>query len=164
MELERKICEVIEDPLLYIGYELVSVRIKGSGSKKYNFILEIDIDRVDEQPVSIDDCVKASQTISVLLDVENIIDSAYNLEVSSPGEWRALRTKRDFDRFCGKECRLDLFSAINNNRKLLGILIKIEGEVFEESVVYLNDACDNTGEIIEVPYHNIKKASVKRSF
>ena len=55
--------------------------------------------------VTLDDCAEVSRDASAVLDVEDIIPHHYNLEVSSPGLDRPLRTPAEFARFAGKTAR-----------------------------------------------------------
>ena len=68
------------------------------------WILRLFIDK--EGGVGIQDCEHASREIDRLLDVEDVIDHPYVLEVSSPGLTRSLKRKQDFDRYIGRKCRI----------------------------------------------------------
>lgn len=154
MVLSEKITSVLKNPLENKGYDLVRVDVK-LGS---NAVVEIFIDRFDCQPVSIDDCVVASQLSSAILDVEDFIKGKYNLNVSSPGEIRPLYTENDFKRFCGNEVAIELAKPSDEGKKKLkGTLIKIEN-----SVVYLKEI-KNTSETA-INFGDIKKANIRRVF
>jgi ribosome maturation factor RimP len=56
--------------------------------------------------VSLELCANVSRDLSPALDVVDLIPHAYQLEVSSPGIERPLRTERDFVRFAGHKARL----------------------------------------------------------
>lgn len=154
MVLGDKIASVLKDPLENKGYDLVKVDVV-LGSKAS---VEIFIDRFDNQPVSIDDCVAASQLASAILDVEDLIQRKYNLNVSSPGESRPLRTEKDFERFCGNEVTVELVApSEEGKKKIKGTLLKIEN-----AIVYVKEA-KNESET-KVNFSDIKKASVRRIF
>jgi len=59
-----------------------------------------------EAAVSLELCANVSRDLSPALDVVDLIPHAYQLEVSSPGVERPLRTERDFVRFVGQKARL----------------------------------------------------------
>ncbi|HSH13344.1 MAG TPA: ribosome maturation factor RimP, partial [Desulfurivibrionaceae bacterium] len=61
-----------------------------------------------EGGIRVDDCSLVSREVSRLLDVEDRIDQAYHLEVSSPGLDRPLETARDFARYRGQQVRVIL--------------------------------------------------------
>ncbi len=153
MKVEDKVKEVIEAPLEARGYGLVQVKLLYSGKRQ---ILSIDIERLDEKFVSIDDCTGASRLISTILDVEDFIKGAYNLEVSSPGENRPLTKIRDFERFCGKTAKMELFNSIDGMKKVSGKLGKLN-EALDAVILQIGDGLTE----ISVPLSNIKKASVK---
>ena len=58
--------------------------------------------------VTVDDCARASRQISSVMDVEDPIQSAYTLEVSSPGVFRPLFGVEDFQRFVGERIKMTL--------------------------------------------------------
>ena len=154
MVLGDKIASVLKDPLENKGYDLVKVDVI-LGSKAS---VEIFIDRFDNQPVSIDDCVAASQLASARLDVEDLVQGKYNLNVSSPGESRPLRTEKDFERFCGNEVTVELVApSEEGKKKVKGTLLKIEN-----AIVYVKEA-KNESET-KINFGDIKKASVRRVF
>ena len=88
---------VLEPILARDGYELVDVEwVRGGG----RWTLRVFIDR--EGGVNVDDCHLVSRTIDPVLDVEDFIEPAYDLEVSSPGLDRPLRTPEHFARWAGQ--------------------------------------------------------------
>ncbi|GHU13606.1 ribosome maturation factor RimP [Alphaproteobacteria bacterium] len=159
MSLSEKIIEAISGPLAHRGYELVVMRVV-SGKV---ISVDIDIDRLDNAPVSVDDCVTASRIISVIFDVEDFIKGRYNINVSSPGEYRPINNIDDFPRFLDREIILELRSPLNNRRKITGKLLRVEQNSCN-AVVYLKEWCDTSSEEIAVPYQDVKKATVKRVF
>lgn len=98
-------------------FELVDVEYVKEGS---DYILRVFIDR--EGGVRIDDCELVSRYISDELDKEDFIDTAYMLEVSSPGLLRPLKKDRDFEKNLGREVELHLFKADNKEKDFIGIL------------------------------------------
>ena len=126
MVLERKIKEVLLPSLEAIGFSLVRIRIMGGGE---NRTLQLMIDRLDEQPISIEDCALVSRNASALLDVEDPINGAYMLEVSSPGIDRPLTKERDFERYVGFEAKLELRDVQDGQRRFQGRLLGCENGV-----------------------------------
>jgi ribosome maturation factor RimP len=78
--------------------------------------------------VTLDDCEKVSHLLSPVLDVENIIEGRYFLEVSSPGINRRIKKKADFERFIGSKVKMQLRFPVNGQRKMTGIIEGVEGE------------------------------------
>ena len=126
MVLESKIKEVLVPSLEAMGFSLVRIRIMGGGE---NRTLQLMIDRLDEQPISIEDCALVSRNASALLDVEDPINGAYMLEVSSPGIDRPLTKERDFERYAGFEAKLELRDVQDGQRRFRGRLLGCENGV-----------------------------------
>ncbi|MBN1295577.1 ribosome maturation factor RimP [bacterium] len=84
--------------------------------------VRIVLDRQSE-PVSVSDCASFSRQLSRILDVEDPIESAYVLEVSSPGFRRLIRVPRDLTRFIGHRVRLKLREPIADRRVWIGSLM-----------------------------------------
>src|SRR5258708_12606988 len=85
--------ELLEPTLNHMGYELYSLDQSGQSGRT----LRVSIDR--PEPISIEDCERVSRVVGPLLDHANLIDGRYDLEVSSPGAERPLRTPHPYDRF-----------------------------------------------------------------
>lgn len=88
--------------------------------------LKIVLDRQDGA-VALDDCVAFSREASVVLDAVDLIESAYRLEVSSPGIERKLTRPRDFERFKGSEVAV-VFETDQGSRRIEGVLLGLCGE------------------------------------
>jgi len=82
-----------------LGLELVAVQFR---REPHGQVLRVVIHH--SGGVSVDDCAKVSREVSYLLDVEDIVEQAYHLEVSSPGLDWPLTTERDFNRYPGEKC------------------------------------------------------------
>lgn len=126
--LEQKLTELISAPVEALGYELVGIEfIRGRTST-----LRIYID--SEEGINVDDCADVSHQVSAVMDVEDPITVAYNLEVSSPGLERPLFTAEHYARFAGDEVSLILRMAVQNRRKWQGIIKSVEGEMITVTV------------------------------
>jgi ribosome maturation factor RimP len=98
-----KIEEIAERVAQSEGIEIVEVDLKGSGRHQ---VLRIVIDKL--AGVTHGDCEFVSQQVGAILDVEDAIHGAYNLEVSSPGVERKLTKWSDWERFTGKKVKVVL--------------------------------------------------------
>ncbi len=92
--------ELLEPTLNHMGYELYSLDQSGQSGRT----LRISIDH--NEPITIEDCERVSRVAGPLLDHANLIEGPYNLEVSSPGAERPLRTHRDYERFNGNRVNI----------------------------------------------------------
>jgi ribosome maturation factor RimP len=147
MNVERRIGELISPALEALGYELVRVQVMGSRHKT----MQVMAERLDEAGMTVDDCAAISREISALLDVDDPISEAYDLEVSSPGIDRPLVKLKDFDRFAGFDARVEMYDVINGRKKFKGKLIGLSGEKVEMKM---------GEERVALPYDGIRRAKL----
>jgi ribosome maturation factor RimP len=124
--LTKKIERTIAPMAQTMGYDIVRVLMLGAGTSRPT--LQIMAERPDGTML-IDDCSRLSQAVSALLDVENLIEEAYVLEVSSPGIDRPLTRLKDFERYTGFETRIEMHTPQDGQRKFKGILRGIDGDL-----------------------------------
>jgi len=146
----RKIVELIEPVVLAMGFELWGVEYLAQG--RYS-LLRIYIDSVDG--ITLSDCEQVSRQVTGVLDVEDPIQGAYNLEVSSPGLDRPLFTLSQFARYIDNDARLTLSVKLDGRRKLTGqitgtgdnlVLIQAEGKLYKVPA----DSIDNARLVPEI--------------
>ena len=113
----QSVSELIEPGLLADGLELVDVEFKKEGK---NWILRIYIDR--EGGVTLVDCQKVSRLAGDLIEVEEVIEPVYTLEVSSPGLNRVLKKEKDFLKYSGKKIYVKCHAPMDGRKKFTGIL------------------------------------------
>jgi ribosome maturation factor RimP len=77
--------------------------------------------------VGVDDCRHVSSDLSALLDVEDVIDRAYTLEVTSPGLDRPLRGVADYERFRGRLASLVTSEPVAGQTHFRGRLQGVDG-------------------------------------
>ena len=90
-------------------------------------VLRVQIDRpgsasTAEESVSVEDCARVSRDLSALLDVEDVVPTAYILEVSSPGLDRPLRRPDDYRRFTGRQAKIVLREKVDGQAFFRGRL------------------------------------------
>lgn len=147
MELTDRIATLIEPSLTDMGYELVRVRLTGSQRKT----LQIMADRLDGKGMGVEDCSDISYAVSVLLDVEDPIQGAYSLEVSSPGIDRPLMKPEHFARFAGFDAKVELARMQDGRKRFIG---PIQG-VDQMGVHLLQE-----GEAVILPFAEIRSAKL----
>ena len=113
------ISQLIEPSLAAMGYRVVRV-VLTSGRRT---TLQVMAERVDEMPMTVDDCAMISQSVSALLDVADPIPGAYTLEISSPGLDRPLTRAEDYVRFSGYEVRIELNTSVEGRKRFRGRLL-----------------------------------------
>ena len=119
----NRIAQAIEPPLEAMGYRLVRVVIT-SGRRA---TLQVMVERLDDAPMTVEDCAQISHSVSALLDVADPIAGAYMLEISSPGIDRPLVRTEDYDRFCGFEAKIELGCPLNGRKRFRGHLLGTSG-------------------------------------
>ncbi|HEB68842.1 MAG TPA: ribosome maturation factor RimP [Desulfobulbus sp.] len=111
-------------PLLAeMNIELVEIQFRREG---HGWVLRLFIDR--QGGVTLEDCTAVSREVSRYLEVEDPIEQAYHLEVSSPGLERPLKKKDDFIRFAGRRARIKMLEKIGDQRVFIGTLKGVEQE------------------------------------
>jgi ribosome maturation factor RimP len=120
-----EIGRMIEPSLEAMGYRLVRVSVTNATRRA---TLQIMAERLDDTPMTVDDCAQISRSISAVLDVSDPIAGAYTLEVSSPGIDRPLVRPEDYDRFAGFEARIDLAAPLDGRKRFRGRVLGRAGE------------------------------------
>lgn len=130
--LAARVAVILAPVIRDLGYRLVRVKI----SSQSGLTLQVMAERADGE-FSIDDCERVSRAISPVLDVEDPIDRAYHLEVSSPGIDRPLVRVSDFARWAGQEVKIELAELVDGRKRFRGHIARVEGV---DVVVTLRDA------------------------
>jgi ribosome maturation factor RimP len=121
--IDRRMAEILTPVIEGMGFEVVRIRLMGGQTKTLQIMAE--------RPgggIEVDECAQISTAVSAVLDVEDPLDDAYTLEVSSPGIDRPLTRLKDFDTFEGYEARIETTEMIDGRRRFKGVLAGVEGE------------------------------------
>ena len=148
MSLEQKMAELVAPTVEMLGFELWGLEYIPAGKQS---TLRIYIDRPDEASVTVDDCGKVSHQISALLDVEDPIQSAYMLEISSPGMDRPLFKPAQFSAYQGQTVQVRASGEILGRKRFKGVMT----EVSDDGIVVEVD-----NEAYDIPFEMIEKANV----
>src|SRR5436309_12949319 len=111
------------------GLEIFDVQFRREAP---GMILRVQIDRPGpaasaEESVSVEDCARVSRDLSAVLDVEDVVPTAYTQEVSSPGLDRPLRHAADYRRFSGRRAKLVMRAAVDGQTFFKGTLGGMDG-------------------------------------
>ena len=117
MEVVGRVRVLAELILADLGLTLVEVEFRREAP---GWVLRLYIDRPGG--VTLDDCQRVSEELSDHLDVEDVIDHPYHLEVSSPGLDRPLTRDADFLAFTGKAARITTREAVAGQKNFRGRL------------------------------------------
>jgi len=118
-----RVAAVVEPVLASLGYRLVRVRVTAFAG----CTVQIMAERPDGG-MTIEDCEIASRALSPVLDVADPIETAYRLEVSSPGIDRPLVRRSDFARYAGHVAHIEMQVPIDGRRRFRGELRGLEGD------------------------------------
>lgn len=143
----QDLTELFEPVIQSMGYELVGIEFQGSTQ---HGTLRVYIDH--ENGIGVDDCVAISHQISAILDVEEPIQQAYDLEVSSPGINRPLFKAQDYEQYLGHSAKIKMAVPLNGRRNFKGVL---QGVIDSRSVQII---VDNEG--YDLPISDIAKANL----
>jgi ribosome maturation factor RimP len=146
-KLLQEVREIIEPILESQGFELVDLEYQ---RESQGWVLRIYLDR--EGGVSLDDCAGVSHEVGAILEVKDLIPSAYILEVSSPGLTRPLKKPEDFNRFRNQMVKIKLYEPLEGRRNFKGTLLGLEGDRVRVEVEQ---------RVYELPLQGITKANLE---
>lgn len=152
-EIIERVRRVAAPVIANEGLELIEVELVGSIGRP---TLRLYIDKAGG--VTLEDCSSISRTVSAALDVEDPIEGTYELEVSSPGLDRPLRTPEHFEKYKGEKVRVKTFGPLpelENRKTFVGTL-----EGFADGKVVVNV----DGKVFQVPHDKVSKANVEPTF
>ncbi|MDD4858385.1 MAG: ribosome maturation factor RimP [Candidatus Krumholzibacteria bacterium] len=147
MDLEKELKEIVERELDTLGYELVKTESFQQGRRR---TIRLFIDRPDGT-VSIDDCVRATKALGLVLDGVETLPGPYNLEISSPGFARPLTKTAHFARFRGKRARVEYVETGGGKTTAIGTI----SEATAEAVILSVDGAER-----RIAFEKILKANL----
>ena len=145
--MKEQILKLIDPIIISMEYELWGLNI-GQQNNSLKLTLYID----SKSGININDCEKVSNQVTHILDIENICNGDYILEVSSPGLDRVLMTKEHFAKYINKKVKLKLKWLVKNRKNIVGMIKDVN-----DNFVVINDKTD----IYEIEYDSIDNARLK---
>lgn len=121
--VEARIAHIVEPVAEGLGFRLVRVKV----SSLNGITVQIMAERPDGT-MTVGDCETLSRDISPAMDVDDPMDAAYNLEVSSPGIDRPLVRRSDFVKAIGHEVKIELAQPLDGRKRFRGLVTAIEGD------------------------------------
>ena len=121
--LPARVATIAEPVIEQLGYRLVRVKVSSADG----CTVQIMAERPDGT-MAVEDCETVSRALSPVFDVNDPINKAYRLEISSPGIDRPLVRKSDFDRYAGHLVKIETEIPIDGRKRFRGLLIGTEGE------------------------------------
>lgn len=138
------ISEKIKNTVEQLGFLLIEINFRGNEN---DLVLEIFID--NEVGIITSDCVDVSRACGDLIESENLIESKYRLDVSSPGIDRPLMYIQQFQKNIDRFFELEFEGQVGE--KFVAKLLDVNNEILKFQI-------DN--KIEEVNFNNIKSAKV----
>ena len=142
-----KLQEVARRAAEPLGIEVAWVEFKQTGGSG---LFRVFIDR--EEGLGLEECERVNERLSVLLDVEDPIESSYTLEVSTPGLDRPLWNMKDYERFTGRLAKIKTREQLDGKNRFRGRLAGVEGE----SVLL-----EQSGERKSIPFPIVESARLE---
>jgi ribosome maturation factor RimP len=144
--LEARIATAIAPTLTDMGFELVRVAVLG----REHPTVQVMADRADGSLISIEDCTAISHAVGAVLDVDDPIPTAWDLEVSSAGIDRPLTRAKDWNRYAGHAAKCEVAVPVNGRKRFAGIVLGADAAAAR---MRLDD-----GSEIALPLGDIRKA------
>ena len=146
----KEVTALIEPILDEMEIELVDIEYL---SEQGRWILRIYVD--ESGGITLDDCARVSREIGDLIEVKDIFDQGYVLEVSSPGLNRRLKKEKDFERAVGKNIKIRMAIPLEGQQNFRGSL-----QSFQDGILCLSVKDD----LILLPYGDVEKANLVYDF
>jgi len=145
-----RVAAIVEPVIEDLGFNLVRVRVTGANG----CTVQIMAERPDGT-MSVSDCETVSRAISPVLDLEDPIDRAYHLEISSPGIDRPLVRSSDFERWSGYEAKVEMAVPVEGRKRFRGLLRGVENGML---TIELPDVKEGLEPIARVPLADVGEA------
>lgn len=148
--VDARIAAIVEPVLAPMGFRLVRVRLSGQNGST----LQIMAERQDGS-MTVEDCEELSRALSPVLDVEDPVDEAYHLEISSPGIDRPLVRKSDFVDWQGHLAKIETTILVADRKRFRGRIAEVDndGITIERDAASYGDA-----PVVRIPFDTIGEA------
>jgi ribosome maturation factor RimP len=148
--VDARVAAIVGPVLETIGMRLVRVKL----TSQNGLTLQIMAERPDGT-MTIEDCEEASRAISPALDVEDPIDKAYHLEVSSPGIDRPLVRVEDFAAAVGHLAKVETAVMLGGRKRFRGAITEADAN----GLTLTRDDVKNDEEpVVAIPFESIAEA------
>ena len=145
--IAEEVRDLTEEVIAGTSYFLVDVNVRGHKGTR---VVEVYIDSADD--FGHDDLAVVSKELGFLLDVEDLVDGSYKLEVSSPGIKRPLQVPQQFQKNVGRTLRVR-YQDNTDEEIVVGDLMDADDESVELELP--------SGERLKLTYKAITQARVE---
>ena len=123
--LDARVAAIVEPVLESMDFHLVRVRLTGQNGMTVQVMAERN-----DGTMTVEDCESVSRALSPVLDVEDPIDRAYHLEISSPGIDRPMVRKSDFGRWSGHLVKCETSVLVDGRKRFRGTIGAVDDQGF----------------------------------
>ena len=148
--MDARVAAIILPVLRAIGFRLVRVRLFAQNG----LTLQIMAER-DDGTMTVEDCEEVSRALSPVLDVEDPIEKAYHLEVSSPGIDRPLVRKSDFATWTGHLVKVETSILVADRKRFRGRIASVDADAV---LIERDQAAYGEEPKVRVPFDAIAEA------
>lgn len=148
--IDARVASIIEPTIVEMGYQLVRVKL----SSQNGMTLQIMAERPDGT-MTVQDCEKLSMAISPVLDVDDPIDKAYHLEVSSPGIDRPMVRKSDFTKWLGHVVKFETSVMVEGRKRFRGTISSVSEDAF---VLERETPAKDEDPLVTIPFTTLAEA------
>jgi ribosome maturation factor RimP len=148
--IDARIAMIVEPVLAGMGFRLVRVRLSGQNG----LTLQIMAERNDGT-MDVEGCEEVSRAVSPALDVDDPIEKAYHLEVSSPGIDRPLVRRSDFSTWAGHLVKMETATLVAERKRFKG---RIEDAGEDGVTIRRDQAAYGEEPTVRVPWDAIADA------
>jgi ribosome maturation factor RimP len=146
----KEVTLLIEPVLEEMDVELVDIEYL---SEHGRWVLRIYVDQ--EGGITLDGCARVSREIGDLIDVKDILQYEYVLEISSPGLNRPLKKEKDFLRSVGNKIKVRMVAPVQGRRNFTGYL-----RDYSDGMLYI----DVKNDLVPLPRVDVEKANLVYEF
>lgn len=150
--LDARIAEIVEPVVASMDARLVRVRLSGQNG----LTLQVMAERNDGT-MTVEDCQALSRALSPVLDVEDPIDKAYHLEVSSPGIDRPMVRRSDFERWAGHLIKCETAVMVDGRKRFRGTISGVDTDAF---TLQRDQASYGDEPVVRIPFEALAEAKL----
>ncbi len=146
--LEGRLARLCAPTLTDLGYELVRVSVLGRDRPT----VQLMADRADGSLIGVEDCEMISRAIGAVIDVDDPMQGAWQLEVSSAGIDRPLTRVKDWNRFAGHAARVEMLVPVAGRKRYTGVALGADDDAAR---LRLDDGSD-----VSLPFAQMRRAKL----
>lgn len=150
--LEKKTLAYLVDEINALGYNLVTFRIV-SHNKTPTIFMAIE-KSLNLESISVNDCRVVSKLIRNNIAVAELLGE-FGLEVSSIGTERPLMSLQDYQKFVGREAKIELLSDLDGQKRYKGVITDAK-----DDMIFLSAVVSKQKKIVSIPITNVKRANL----